>query len=272
MAFKISGFGASPRERKACSPAYDTAKRTAAPRRSVVQVRFPGKGMALAYYNDRFDLKPGDLVYVDGRMEGQLGRVVEICYNFKIRISEYKKVIAVCDTQVTGQFFLAGSRFVTFDPAALPAEQVTLWFKAPEQEDEGYVSSSDDTAFPLNDLTGMNVSSAIVERGRGYYSEDRVRYLCLDDTHGYAIVEGTETYTVEFEYHDGLISELVCDCFCSCPCKHEVAVLLQLRETLEMLDKHYAHEYERTGYFAAITKGTLFSFAIDSQETGSFTL
>ena len=43
-------------------------------------------------------------------------------------------------------------------------------------------------------------------------------------------------------------------------------------ETLELIDKHYAEEFERTGYFAAINKGTLFVFAVDGKEIGSFTL
>ena len=48
--------------------------------------------------------------------------------------------------------------------------------------------------------------------------------------------------------------------------------MLQLKETLEFIEKHYAAEYERTGYLAAINKGTLFAFAIDGKETSSFTL
>ena len=52
----------------------------------------------------------------------------------------------------------------------------------------------------------------------------------------------------------------------------EFAAMLQLRETLEIIDKHYAEEFERTGYVAAINKGTLFAFAVDGKETGSFTL
>jgi hypothetical protein len=51
-----------------------------------------------------------------------------------------------------------------------------------------------------------------------------------------------------------------------------VATMLQLKETLELIDKHYAEEFERTGYFAAITKSALFSFAVDGKETGSFTI
>ena len=65
--------------------------------------------MDLTYFNALFDLKVGDRVYVDGKLEGQLGHVVDVSYNFKIKISDYKKVIAVVDTTVHGQFYMAGS-------------------------------------------------------------------------------------------------------------------------------------------------------------------
>ena len=102
--------------------------------------------------------------------------------------------------------------------------------------------------------------------------ENRVRYICLDGTHGYAIVEGGESYAVEFEYCEGEISNLICDCFCSYNCKHEFAAMLQLRETLDIIEQHYAAEFAETGYFAAINKGTLFAFAVDGKEQGSFIL
>lgn len=147
-----------------------------------------------------------------------------------------------------------------------------MWFRAPAKEDDEYASGSDDTSFRLDDLKGFKITDAIAERGHNYYMENRVRYICLDGTHGYAVVEGSSAYVVEFEYRNGEISNLICDCFCSYNCKHEFAAMLQLRETLELIEKHYADEYERTGYFAAINKGTLFAYAIDGKETGSFTL
>lgn len=270
MAFKI-GFAAERSERKPIAATY-TAPQQAAPRRSVVQVSFSGRNTTLSYYNDRFDLHRGDMVYVDGKLEGLRGRVTEVNYNFKIKVSDYKRVIAVVDTTVSGQFFMAGSHFVTFDRAALPQSKIVTWFKAPAREDDEIVSGSDDTAFCLEDLGGMKVSAAIAERGRDYYLENRVRYLSIDGTRGCAIVEGSEGYEVEFEYRDGEISGLVCSCFCGYGCKHEFAAMLQLRETLELIEKRYADEYERTGYFAAVNKGTLFAFAIDGKETGCFTL
>lgn len=48
--------------------------------------------------------------------------------------------------------------------------------------------------------------------------------------------------------------------------------MLQLKETLELVEKNYSDEFKRTGYFAAIAKTTLFSFAIDGKEKGVFVL
>lgn len=249
----------------------EPAQKMNAIRKSVVQVYFPDSHKTLAYYNDRFDLRRGDLVYVEGKLEGKRGRVVDVNHNFKIKLSDYKRVIALVDTTVNGELFMAGSHFVTFDAAALPVSKVRSWFKAPT-EDEEYESGSDDTSFRLDQLSDMHVTAAIAERGHEYYLENKVKYICIDHTKGYAIVEGSEPYEVEFTYRDGEISALTCSCFCSYTCKHEVAAMLQLRETLEHIGKHYAAQYEASAYFAAVTKTTLFEFAIDGKETGSFVL
>ena len=50
-------------------------------------------------------------------------------------------------------------------------------------------------------------------------------------------------------YRNGEISQLICSCFCSYNCKHEFAVMLQLRETLELIEKNYGDEYERLAHF-----------------------
>ncbi len=245
---------------------------TIVPRQSVVRVHFLDDGRSFSYYNDQFDLHVGDFVYVEGKLEGVRGRVTEVNYNFKIKLSDYKRVIAVVDTTVHGRFCMAGSHVVTFDRAALPKQQAVTWFKAPAKDDEEFVSGSDDTAFRLDDLKGMNLADVIAERGREYYEDDQVRYLCLDGTKGYAVVEGSDSYEVEFDYENGEIRHLTCSCFCCYNCKHVFAAMLQLRETLERIEKHYADEYAKTGYFAAILKGILFNFAIDGKENGTFVL
>lgn len=116
--------------------------------------------MNLSYYNDAFDLKCGDIVFVEGKLEGLRGRVVDVAYNFKIKLSDYKRVISVADTNVQGEFFFAGSHFVTFDRSTLPYEKVITWFKSPATEDEIFVSGNDDCGFLLHDLSAMSISRA----------------------------------------------------------------------------------------------------------------
>lgn len=243
----------------------------AAPRRSVVQVFFPECRRKLGYYNDQFDLHCGDLVYVEGKLEGQLGHVVDVNYNFRIRISEYKRVIAVVDTSVRGEFCIAGAHFVAFDPEVLPYSKVLRWFKAPEKEGEIYATGNDDTAFSLDDLKEMKIAPEIAERGVDYYKNNRVCCISLEGTRGRAIVEGGEFYEVEFEYRSGRISSLTCSCPCCCTCKHEFAAMLQLRETLEYISGLFSREFERTGFFMAVEKSVLMRFVLNHMESGRIT-
>ena len=271
MSFRI-GFTADINEENVNETGYSAKKESISPRKCIAEVYFSDRNITLSYYNDRFDLHCGDTVYVDGKMEGIRGCITDINYNFKIKVSDYKRIISVADTDVKGRFFMSGSHFITFGRNALPAEKVITWFCVPSAEEDEIVSSTDESSFLLNDLSTMKISHAVSDRGRDYYARNKVRYICLDGKKGYAIVSGGHTYEVDFEYHNGEISKLTCSCFCSYNCKHEFAAMLQLKETLENISKNYSDEYKNTDYFAAIENCSFFSFAIDGKETGSFTL
>lgn len=245
-------------------------KETVHPKKSVVLVYFPHRCMSWTYYNDSFDLKVGDFVYVEGKLEGYRGQVTEVNYSFKIKLSDYKKVIAVIDTSVKGNIYFAGSHLVSFDRNSIPFEKVKTWFKAPEGDEEYAVSNDDTKHFPLDDLTKMNISHDIADRGHAYYMENKVSYISVDGNHGYAIVEGSEPYEIEFDYYEGEISNLICSCFCSYTCKHEFAAMLQLRETLELITKNY--ENEHNDYFAAISKKIFMSIVMNKKESGRISL
>lgn len=265
------GFHADLYQEKNAVESWPTERKTITPRKSIVQVHFPVRNMTLSYYNDQFDLHRGDLVFVDGKLEGLRGRVVDVTYNFKIRLSDYKRVVAVADTKVSGQFFLTGSHFVTFDEDAIPFEKVVTWFISPLKEEEEYAAGYDENSFELEHLEDMEVSERIAERGVNYYRDNRVAYISVDEHgSGHAIVEGSEPYVVEFDYRHGSVSRLTCSCFCSYPCKHEFAAMLQLKETLACIMKHYKEQYEDREYFAAISKPVFMTHAVDGRETGSF--
>lgn len=240
------------------------------PVKSLVQVYFPERNQSLTYFNDQFDLKRGDFVFVDGKLEGIRGVVREVSKTFKIKVADYKKIISVADTEVSGQLHIAGSHFVSFDPTVLSYEKIRSWYMPPVNAEDEYESGNDDTGFSLDKLSEMNASPVIFERGRDYYIEDRVVYLSVDNGRGRAIVEGEHAYEVEFDYRDREIRNLLCSCPCGYTCKHEVAAMLQLKDILEKLEKNYAEQFQN--YFAAVEKRALFRFVIQFKETGSFVL
>lgn len=248
--------------------ALDKAKNI---KKSVVDVFFPDRHLTCSYYNDIFDLKRGDIVYVDGKLEGLRGRVVNVSYTFKIKLSDYKRVIGVADTDVVGEFRLAGSHFIATDSEALNYEQIITWFKAPTLEEEEFVSSSDDESFNLNDLSGMKIDKSTADKGHEYYIENQVQYIELKGGKGRAIVTGTKPYEIEFNYNNRDISGLVCNCYCTGTCKHEFAVMLQLKETLDLIEKEYPNINPNT-YLAAVSKTTFFEFVIDNNQNGTFTI
>lgn len=260
------GFGTNFEKEPENNVPMEVCKGVIEPKKSVVQVYFPHRDMSWAYYNDEFDLKVGDLVYVDGKLEGYRGRVTEVSYSFKIKLSDYKKVIAVADTSVKGDFYLAGSHFVSFDKNVIPYSKIIRWFKAPEKEEEYINGDGDENTFPLDDLTKMKISHSQAERGHSYYIENRVSFLELDGNCGRAIVEGCESYTVEFNYMDGEISNLRCSCFCTGNCKHEFAAMLQLKETLKLITENYEDEHNR--YFAAISRDVFTNIAMNKKQPG----
>ena len=266
------GFNTGMTEVSATEAEAATSGRSISPVPSLVQVFFPERHTALAYYNDTFDLRRGDIVYVDGKLAGLQGRVVDVSLRFKIRISDYRRVIGLADTEVHGTFQPAGSYLLTFDPAALPFEKVITWYKPPVGAEEEYAAGDDGASFHLDDLSGMKADAPIIERGEKYYREDRVVYLSIRGTRGRAIVEGTQPYELEFEYADGEIRDLVCSCFCSGTCKHEVAAMLQLRESLALAERCCPGGFAASGALTAITKIAFFSFVIDSRESGSITV
>ena len=268
MKHKI-GFWAETQE-DSVRTAQSAAKPSSPPKKSLVQVYFPKQNMTLSYYNDRFDLQVGDIVYVDGKLEGLRGHVTAVSHSFRIKLSDYKRVIAVADTHITGELHIVGSHLVAFDPKTIPYEKIITWFKAPDKEEDIYVSGSDDQGFPLDDLSGMKASSAIAERGCEYYRENRVVYLCLDHGHGRGIVEGTSPYEIEFDYCSGTIQNLTCSCYCSYPCKHTVAAMLQLRELLKQLEEHDGFDWNEGGYAAAISQSAFFSFVVEGKTAGRF--
>ncbi|MBQ6535323.1 MAG: hypothetical protein IJI40_00885, partial [Firmicutes bacterium] len=87
-------IGFSNRSEPAPAPAVPVPSAAAAPVRCVAQVHFPSVDKTFPYYNDLFELKPGDAVFVSGKFAGKLGFVTSVTTRFKIDLAYYKKVVA----------------------------------------------------------------------------------------------------------------------------------------------------------------------------------
>ncbi len=270
MKYKIGFNGYEEEQKQEDLRALQTVENK--PVNSVVQVRFPSCGSSFAYYNDRFDLSVGDIVFVEGKLEGVQGIVTEVSRSFRIKLSDYKRVVSVADTKVAGRLYFGGSHLIAFDEKVIPYEKVRGWFLPPESDGEFAVGRDDEEGFFFDEPELFKIRPEIAKRGVDYYNRNKVVYLCVDVENGRAIVEGTKPYEVSFDYDDGEISNITCGCFCSYHCKHEFAVLLQLRETLEHIEKFYDRMFEESDYFAAVSKGVLFSYTMNDRDEGSVVL
>ncbi len=237
----------------------------AAPKHSVVSVYFPQKKRSLTYYNDHFDLKEGSLVFVDGKMAGFSGFVEAVNFKFKIKLSDYQRVIAVADTEIHGTFHRTRSFALSFDKDALPKDKIRTWFFLPVDEDETFVCGCDEEFFSLADVRHVIHCSSVSNRTYECYHEENVLYLSLYDTEGYAIVMGSRPYEVEFRYQSGEIFGLVCSCYCCNDCSHEYAALLELCEIFKVIQERFENEYEVSSYFSAVREDLVMKF-IDEEE------
>ena len=183
------------------------------------------------------------------------GIYLDISRSFKIKLSDYKRVIAVADTNVKGEFYLGGSHLIAFDEDVIPYNKIHGWFLPPETDEEVAVGY-DDESFPLDDLGGLNIRSEIADRGFDYYNRNKVLYICVDGNKGRALVEGSKVYEVSFEFAGGEIRNLNCGCC----------------ETLQKIEENYDDEHLKSDYFAAISKSVLLSYAVDGDKSGKIVL
>lgn len=265
------GFCVQPREPEAASPIPAAQPETAAVP-SVVRVYFPERGRAYSYYNDRFDLHEGDVVYVSGKLAGLLGRVAAVDYNFRIRLADYERVIGAADRNVRGTFYVSGSHMLTLDHGALPYAQVRSWFFPPEADGEFVTGHGPGPTYTLDFLDQVSLPGETAGKGHACYAEGRVIYLSVDGTQGHAIVQGSTPYELTFTYTGGTVSALTCTCYETGLCKHGAALLLQLRETVDFLREEHEEAFAASDRFAAVSKRIFSHFAMDGSAGGCITL
>ena len=233
----IIGFGRSDDSLEVIAPSVEET-RPQEPVRSLVSVRFPDEGRTFSYYNDRFDLEPGDVVFVDGKLAGKIGIVEKVTRKFKINLAEYKRVISVADREIHGTYESIIDRMVSFDADAFSPKQFRSWALPPknasipeDEEGENEVIFGEGYEIDLSDLeSAEDLSDTILERAYEYCNDDNVAYICVRNGIGTAYIEGTSWYEVNFTLEGSVLKEMYCDCPYPGLCKHLAAVAVVLRE------------------------------------------
>lgn len=193
---------------------------------TVVEVKFED-GRQYPYYNDKFDLKENDIVFVDGKLFGKPGRVVSLTDKFKISLEYYKKVLSVLDFTVHGSFNKVLWYMVTEGETNLTFEQVKGWFIPPEEKEEVFIKGKGDSA----DLEhGFEVSENEMSDAEDIVERERCLFISVINGEGKAIIKGKSGYhTVEFRLQDGsVLTDVYCDCIKPCSCSHMEAVSMLL--------------------------------------------
>ena len=178
---------------------------------------------------------------------------------------QYRREIDTTEVPSVDNFKLLGTHAVTFDRDAIPCSKAMRWLGvspvAMQHTEAGQ-------AFSLHELSKMGATDKITARGRDYKQKNKVAYISLDGTRGTALVAGTEPYIITFAYRDGIVQDISCTCSYPHRCKHEVAAMLQLRETLELIQRDFEKEFSSAGYFAALSKDEFFDCVMEHTEPG----
>lgn len=206
---------------------------------SVVSVEFENDGIELSYYNDRFALEIGDRVFVEGKYAGKLGTVTKVSTKFKIRRSDYKRVIARPRIKLSGTFESVKNMMVSRGAQrALTEEFRSLLIPPKENEGDGeYILGEGFRVGLFSSEDGDEIEEKIVKRALDYCRNGNVLFVSADGGIGTAFVKGSETYEVNFRIERNAIA----DTYCSCPypglCKHMVATVIILNSLIEELSE-----------------------------------
>lgn len=221
------GFSILNKEKEKENIEINTAPTEEKPVRSVVTVHFIN-GREYPYYNDMFDLKVDDIVYVDGKLVGIPGRVIDVTKKFKVSLDFYKRVTAKLNLEFCGEFKKNSCFMVSNNPDTLKMNQVKSWYFPPRDEEEqffvgdGYEVKLSDI-MNSEDIDDIDFADAV-----DIVRDGEVKFITVKNGKGFAIIKRNKPHLVEFEYSNGVVKNLLCDCIKPNLCDHSLAVCIAL--------------------------------------------
>lgn len=198
---------------------------------SLVKVKFEDSHKVLDYYNDKFDLQEGDRVFVEGSMAGKIGEVISVSTHFKIKLKDYRKVIAHPTISFDGRFRRINDKMVATGNCCPYPEMFRSWVSCTAEDDEDVeIVTGEPFRVSLDGFGEADgISEQVFTKALEYCQQGRVAYLRLSGGKGTAFVRGTKWYELHFTVEGGEVDNIVCDCPYPYFCKHAVAVLITLK-------------------------------------------
>ncbi len=197
------------------------------PVRSVVTVRFDN-GREYPYYNDMFNLKEGDVVYVDGKLAGIPGRVTEVTTKFKVSLDFYKRVIAKLNLEFHGEFKKKSCFMMCENPKVLTIEQAKSWYFPPREEEEKFFVGDGYRIKLDNIMNSEDIDYVDFDDAVDIVNDGEVKFITVKNGKGFAILKRNKPHLVEFEYSNGVVSNLLCDCIKPNLCDHSLAACIAI--------------------------------------------
>ena len=259
---RIVGFGQEETRPAESKPTTTVAEST--PVRSLVSVNFERMNHALTYYNDRFDLKPGDRVFVTGKLEGEIGIVDSVTTKFRIRIADYQKVISLAQTPIHGTYSPKGNMLRSYDPEALSPDEFRQWILPPKEigenpEDE--IIFGDGFEIPLDDPgSAEGVDPAVFDRAIDLCRLGKVGYVSVRNGEGKAFVHGSRWYEIDLSMRGNMLQEAYCECPYPGLCKH----LLAVAAIMSIMHHHGDLDFDRD--FTLIEENQFWNMARHTRE------
>lgn len=214
--------------------------------KNLVQVRFDD-GLTLMYFSDLPEIKIGDVVTVDGKMEKQIAVVTKVLSSFKKSKFDMKWIVSKIDNDISGVYFKIEDEVVSLGSNLTVDKFMNIY--AGVKYKENVAIGEDDIELNLEELeeSEMFDNELVKERGRLLYKNNAVQYIWLKDGVGKAVVKsvnGNEWYEIDFRCRKGRITYLACDCPYFGECKHLYAFLLKLRD----FSKKFFKQHKEDGF------------------------
>ena len=236
---------------------------------SIVKVRFCENPRELMYYNDRFALKVGDIVYVEGEFADTPGHVMAVNIDFKNNPDDYERVLARPDVAVHGIYHPFFPMILSYSEEAVSFQQYLSWVSISGDGNLEEPTHSGGVVCPLNPAAiaaSDFISDDVYERSLQYCRDARIEFLSLRGKEGIALFADDFWDVIRFSYEDGLITEIHCDCSGPDFCEHMVCLCMTLNVLLARTRQKHAAEFDKSGCLTALDSDCFCNIALLSAE------